>query len=496
MLEKIMGVKEETTKRSIKNSLNLKSFILTAGVLFFSTTIIYLLLYLFIPTFYENYKKNFLDTESENTISSIEKNKNTYAEGFTVLRQFSRDNNVSIIIFYETTPVYIASSTLPSASIVSSIESDMEIMKTIEESKDFFYSYESRITFNDSSYSIIFSTPLQPVSEVRQVMGSFLPYIITILLITSIFVSFIYSRMITMPLLELNRVAKQMAKLDFHVKSNIQRKDELGELGESLNSLSANLEKSMEDLRTANLALKGDIEKERLREEQRISFIATMSHELKSPITAIRGQLEGMLNNIGVYQNRDKYLQRSLNIVQDLDGLVKEIIITSKLDNVEFQMKADKINLSIRLEEIIKGLDYLQMERKMKVVKEIEKNLTITGDWSLLKKAFGNIIENAFRYGTDSGSVRISARMEGKKVVVRVFNKGESILESDLKKEKIFEAFYRTEKSRNRETGGSGLGLYIVKKILVLHKYKYKMENKDGGVLFTVEIPNLPKKYL
>lgn len=481
-------------KRTLKTSINLKNTAVTTGVLFLSTAIIYMILYLFIPPFYENYKKDFLETQSEKTIETIEKNKKTYDEGFTDLRQFSKNNNVDIIIFYERNPVYIASSTIPSASIINSIESDEVIMKTLEESKDFFYSYYTQVSFGETSYSIIFITPLQPVGEVRKVMASFLPYIFIILLLISFLASLINSRMITKPLLELNRVAKKMAELDFGVKTKVRTQDEIGELGESLNILSSNLEKSMNDLKRANQALKGDIEKERSREEQRISFIATMSHELKSPITAIRGQLEGMLHNIGVYKNRDKYLERCLNIVQDLDGLVKEILITSKMDNMDFHMNSDKINLSTKLEDILRNLDYLHMERKIKVTKKIEKNLIIWGDWSLLKKAFGNIIENALRYGVDNGEVRVSAISKGAKVFVEVFNKGDSLLEDDLQDEKIFEAFYRTEKSRNRETGGSGLGLYIVKKILLLHQYRYRMENREGGVLFTVEIPVNPIK--
>jgi two-component system sensor histidine kinase VanS len=220
-----------------------------------------------------------------------------------------------------------------------------------------------------------------------------------------------------------------------------------------------------------------------------------MSHELKSPITAIKGQLEGMINNIGVYQNRDKYLNRSLAIAEDLDRLVREILVVSKLDTVDFNFKKEKFNLSPILEDIIKNLDYIQIDKKIKTVKKIEKNLIIEGDVSLLKKAFKNIIENGMKYCPENGLFIVEAIKLKDRILIEIFNDGDSILEDDLIDEKIFDAFYRTEKSRNRETGGSGLGLHIVKKILKSHKFSYKIDNKDNGVVFTVEIP-IPEKNL
>lgn len=470
-------------------SLNFKNFLLTSIVLFTTIMLIYFILYALIPPFYADYKRNFLEEESKKIIDQIARNESNYVEGFSILRKFSQEKNISVILFYEDNPVYISSSSLPYSSIVGAINNDTEISKILDESKSYYYSYNDVLMFKDGTYTAHFSTPIQPVAEVREVLSDFFPYIIVIILLSSILISTIYSKMITKPLIELNKAAKKMADLDFAVKTKVKSHDELGELGESLNRLSSNLEKSMIDLKEANKNLLGDIEREKQREDQRLSFIATMSHELKSPITAIKGQLEGMINNIGVYKNRDKYLNRSLNIAEDLDSLVREIIITSKLDNVEFQLKPERFNLSSRLEDIIKNLDYLQIDKKIKIRKNIEKNLYLEGDWGLLKKAFGNIIENALKYSVENGYISITAkRDENENIVVEVFNKGDFILEKDLKDEKIFEAFYRTEKSRNRETGGSGLGLYIVKKILLLHGYRYQISNQDGGVLFKVEI--------
>ena len=482
-------MKLDKKMKIIKNSLNIKNFLLTSIVLFISIISIYLILYIFIPPFYADYKKNFLETESEKIINQIISNEYDYVEGFSILRKFSQEKNISVILFYQDNPVYISSSNLPYSSIVGAINNDTDIRKILEESKDYYYFYNDMIIFKDGSYTAYFSTPIQPVAEVREILFDFFPYIIFVIFLASIIVSLIYSKMITKPLIKLNDVAKKMADMDFNIKTSITSKDELGELGASLNSLSSNLEKAMLDLKEANQKLLSDIEKEKIRDNQRLSFIATMSHELKSPITAIRGQLEGMIHNIGVYKNRDKYLNRSLSIAEELDSLVKEIIVTSKLDNIDFQVKPERFNLSPRLDDIIKNLDYLQLEKKIKVRKNIEKNLYIEGDWSLLKKAFGNIMENALKYSVPNGYISVTAkRDENGKVIIEVFNKGDFILAKDLEDDRIFDAFYRTEKSRNRETGGSGLGLFIVKKIMVLHGFSYSISNMDGGVVFKVEI--------
>lgn len=490
-------------KNNLKNqrkpfckSITFKNFFITSSVLLVSISAIYLILYLFLPPFYATYKKDFLEEKSKEIISRISKNESTYKEGFTILREFSKTNNISVILFYQDNPVYIASSNLPFSSIIGSIDRDEDIRKTIDESRDYFYSYNSIIVFKDAAYSAHFSTPIQPVEEVRAVFFDFLPYIAGIIIVTSLSVSLLYSKMITKPLVELNRVAKKMTDLEFKVKSDINTQDELGELSSSLNSLSANLEKTMKDLNQANQSLKSDIEKEKIRDEERINFIATMSHELKSPITAIRGQLEGMLNNIGVYQNRDKYLERSLQIAQDLDGLVKEILVSSKLDNQNIEINVERINIGQKIEEIIRGLDYLMLERKVKIIKKIDKNLYIKGDWSFLKKAFRNILENSLRYAPTDTEVNLHIYEERKKIIVEVYNQGEPISPEDLINDKLFEAFYRPDKSRNRETGGSGLGLSIVKKVLRLHNFKYMMTNRKSGVLFRVEMEKYDKKTL
>lgn len=469
----------------IQRDINLKNFLLTSFVLFFSLSMIFIGVFIFMPNIYASYRQNFFVENSREIVEKISKEDLNYTESIEVLRDFAINKNISVILFYRSSPLYIASANLKFTSTTSSLEGKDDIKETIDNSQEY---YESKLILKGYVYNVYFRTSIPNVSEIRANLISFLPYVLVIISLTSVIVSYMYFRLVTNPLIELNKVAKKMAKLDFRTKANIKRQDELGELGTSLNTLSTNLKKSME-------GFKNDIEKERLRDEQRISFIATMSHELKSPITAIKGQLEGMINNIGVYQNRDKYLNRSLVIAEDLDRLVREILVVSKLDTVDFIINKEKLNLTLVLEEIIRGLDYIQIEKKIKIIKKIEKNLIIEGDISLLKKAFTNIIENGMKYCPENGIFIVDAIKLKDRILIEIFNDGDSILEEDLNDEKIFNAFYRTEKSRNRETGGSGLGLHIVKKILKIHKFTYKIENKDNGVVFTVEIP-IPEKNL
>lgn len=478
----------EQPQKDWRKSITIKNFFITMSVLLVSISVVYLSLYVFLPSFYSTYKQNYLEEKSKEIIRTIAAEDLTYKDGFPRLREFSKKHNISVILFYQDNPVQIASSNIPFTSIIEFIDQGEKLRQNLEDSRDYFYIYRSIIVFKDAAYNAHFSTPIQPVEEVRAVFFDFLPYIGAIILGTSLIVSLLYSRMITKPLVALNRVAKQMARMDFRVKSEISSSDELGELGSSLNILSASLEKAMEELKEANRALLSDIEMEKKRDEARIHFIATMSHELKSPITAIRGQLEGMLNNIGVYQNRDKYLERSLKIVQDLDGLVREILVSSKLDNQNISLDYERIPLAAKIEEILRSLDYLILERKIRVEKDFDRSLHIQGDWSYLKKAFGNILENSIRYAPSGSPVEIQILEERGYVIFQVHNQGEPIATEDLKNEKLFEAFYRPEKSRNRDTGGSGLGLSIVKKILNLHRFAYSMKNTPSGVLFRVEM--------
>jgi two-component system sensor histidine kinase VanS len=243
----------------------------------------------------------------------------------------------------------------------------------------------------------------------------------------------------------------------------------------------------MDELKQANTKLKSDIERERAQEANRREFIATISHELKSPITIISGQLEGMIYNIGNFKDRDKYLRQSYDITQEMKGLVNEMLDLSKLESFEVKANMKVINITNVVEYVIENQQYFIKEKNMKLVENLQEDLFLFLDEQLIKKAIMNVVNNAIKYSNQNETIIINLYKKND-IYLEVENTGANIDENLI--QEIFKPFYRIEKSRNRHTGGSGLGLYIVKKILDLNNVKYRIENKKSSVKFTMIFPH------
>ncbi len=285
-----------------------------------------------------------------------------------------------------------------------------------------------------------------------------------------------------------------MANLDFSEKIEVRSMDELGELSNSLNDISINLQQAIFDLQKANQQLKSDIEKERERETKRREFFAIVAHELKTPLTVMKGYLEGMIYNIGPYQNRNQYLKKNYQIIESLKQLVREILSMSKLEQHTFKLQVEKVNLSKLVGTITKNLEFFASQKDIQILKEVDSDIFVYTNCVLLEKACKNIIHNAIMYSPPNEKVYIKLSPESKQkhIEIQVINTGVEIKEENI--QHIFEPFYRIEKSRNRNTRGSGLGLYIVKQIFKSLFITYSINNTKQGVEFLVTIP-LSSKY-
>ena len=202
---------------------------------------------------------------------------------------------------------------------------------------------------------MIVSGGMQPVNQALEILYQILPYILGIAIVVSILFALGASLYLTFPIVRLSQLAQNMAALDFDSSYQGKRTDEVGVLGESLNELSKNLSRALEELKSANEKLKSDIEMERKIEKKRIAFFSAVSHELKTPLSGLRILLENMQYNIGKYKDRDKYLAEAVAKVDELSGMVRDILDTSKVQD-------------------------LQEEEKQKLLKTLKGQKTITKD--------------------------------------------------------------------------------------------------------------------
>lgn len=313
------------------------------------------------------------------------------------------------------------------------------------------------------------------------------PQVLFVLLIISIFCAFIYSRYITKPIVRLSDIAEQMAALDFNWSCSEKRRDEIGSLGRSLNQMSKRLSAALEELESANSSLRGEVERERESERQRTAFFSAASHELKTPVTILKGQLCGMIEGVDVYRDRDKYLLRSLQVTERMENLIREMLSITRIEadvNIGQQVFLD-------LSELIKqqlGLDKdLLAQRRQRLKIQLTQNTFISGNASLLCKVIDCLFSNAVLYSPEKAEIRICCGVWKDCPTFTVENTDVHIKDSALPH--LFEAFYREEGSRNRRSGGSGLGLYLVQTILARHRAVCKIENTADGVKATVIFP-------
>ncbi len=288
--------------------------------------------------------------------------------------------------------------------------------------------------------------------------------------------------MVTKPLLELNDSASKMADLDFSKKCNINREDEIGNLADTLNFLSENLNKSLTSLKDANYKLEEDIEKERRLEKMRKEFVAAVSHELKTPISLIGGYAEGLKDDIFEGEEKDYYIDVIIDESKKMANLVADMLDLSQLESGNFKLVKEEFYIDELLKTTIKKFAAVFNDKNIKFDINFIENTKVHADWSRMEQVITNFITNAIRHTNEDGSIMVNIEQQEDRVLISIENTGENISEDEI--DKIWDNFYKIDKARTRKLGGTGIGLAIVKNILMLHGSEYGVKNTDKGVKF------------
>ena len=233
--------------------------------------------------------------------------------------------------------------------------------------------------------------------------------------------------------------SKKMANMDLNCRCDERRNDEIGVLANSLNELALNLARALDELKSANLALQRDIDKERELDRQRMILISAVSHELKTPITALQGQLEGMLQNYGSYKDRDKYLAKSLAITKSMEYTIHEIVTISRLDASDFSLSKEKIDFSELIREVTAEYIDLIEQKDLELDVDITDRIMINADKKLVEKVLSNLFSNAVRYSPTGEKISVVAFYENGQIHFSILNTGVQISEKALPH--IFEVF-------------------------------------------------------
>ena len=350
----------------------------------------------------------------------------------------------------------------------------------------------AEVTFagRSESYTLCVTPRVEAENLAVRVLVQIAPWLLLVLLVFSLLGAFFYSRYITRPIVRMSGIAGRMAELDFHWVCGERRRDEIGKLGRSLDRLACRLDAALTDLESANRALQGEVERERELDRQRMAFFNAASHELKTPVTILKGQLSGMLEGVGVYRDRDRYLLRSLQVTGRMEALVREMLAISRMESGAAELKRAPVELAALLERQLALDAPLLEQRGQRLVRALAPGVTVLGDASLLGKAVGNLLSNAALHSPEKAEIRVwCGRLDGRPAL-RGENTGAQISKEALPP--LLEGFYRAEGSRNRASGGSGLGLYLVRAILDRHGAACTLENTKDGVQAEVIFPAEP----
>lgn len=312
--------------------------------------------------------------------------------------------------------------------------------------------------------------------EVREIFVHFILTILLILIVTAVLlIVWMYQSMIT-PIKKLQIAADNIrdGNLDFSV--DYQENDEIGQLA-----------KSFEEMRQR---LKDNAEEKISNEKENRALISNIAHDLKTPITAVKGYAEGIMDGVANTPEKvDKYVRTIYNKANEMDTLINELTLYTKIDTNRIPYNFAKINVSEYFTDCVEeiGMDLESKGIGLAYYNYVDEDVLIIADPEQLRRVVANIISNSIKYmNKDNGFINIRIKDVGDFIQVEMEDNGKGIAQRDLPY--IFDRFYRTDSSRNSATGGSGIGLSIVKKIVEDHGGKIWATSKEdtGTIMYFV----------
>jgi len=344
-----------------------------------------------------------------------------------------------------------------------------------------------------NGYTFLFTTPLESIAESAAVSNKFMRNIGIASVVLGGIIAWIYSGKFSEPILKLADFSEKLTKLDFEAKYSGKHKNEIGVLGNNMNRLSHALQKTISELKTANIELKQDIQKKQVMDEKRKEFIGNVSHELKTPIALIQGYAEGLREGLVIDdpENMQYYLDVICDEANRMNHMVKNLMELNELESGGSHLVVERFDIVSLVRNLISNASVLLKDVDAKIVFDAPESIFVWGDEFKVEEVVMNFLTNAIHHvkkpTTEKpqdtfAKIHITIRQEAEKAKVMIFNTGEQIPQDDIAL--IWDKFYKVDKARTRAYGGSGIGLSIVKAIVHSMNESCGVENVQDGVQF------------
>ena len=322
-----------------------------------------------------------------------------------------------------------------------------------------------------------------PMPFVQQARGEMLRIVLLagfVATVISIVIGFLFSRMLTKPLRKINEAAHVIANGDFSERIVINARDEIGELAGAFNYMAHELE---------NI------------ETTRREFIANVSHELRTPITSIKGFVEGIIDGTIPEDNQARYLTIVKDETERLNRLINNLLDIARLESGEYVLSIIRFDVGEMVRRCVISLVQLIEDKNLSIALNLDRDqMFADGDKDSIERVVYNLMHNAIKFSKPDGEIRVTVREERETLYVTVSDDGIGIAENELTK--IWERFYKSDKSRGQDKTGTGLGLSIIRSIIHEHKQKINAYSKLGeGTTFEftlkkadepISVPALP----
>ncbi|HBI64656.1 MAG TPA: sensor histidine kinase [Clostridiales bacterium] len=302
------------------------------------------------------------------------------------------------------------------------------------------------------------------------IMRSYL-FIVSITLVLTLIISWFLSDMLTRPLKGIVSAAKKFGHGEFEVRvSENNNCDEIDELAVSFNNMATSLQQQ---------------------EELSRGFVANVSHELKTPMTSIRGFVDGMLDGTIPPEKHDQYLHIISEEVGRLSRLVVRMLDAAKIQAGELIITPAPFDLTEMAARVLISFEKQINDKQIEMDVDLQDSLIVNGDSDHIYRVIYNLVDNAVKFVNEGGTLTIRAEAEGAMSLFSIRNTGSEIPAEDLPH--VFDRFYKVDRSRSRDRTGAGLGLYIVKSIVNLHGGDISVRSSGGETEFAFSIPLAPK---
>lgn len=473
--------------KKIRSSFSVKVFLFTSFILIFSNIIVLISIYSLMPQLYKMNATKRLREFGE--VLEAELRDKTETEFGKILNKYCGEYSVQVYVSdAEGQPVnvpelsekYILEEDTTAYDSVYGLE-DEEAGFVDAEGKQ--YSFSVDIGNGNEYYVTATASGLGWLKIALGDLKGIIPVILMVIIALSFCVSVVYTRWVTGPVLKLTAAAGAMAEMNWEdARTTIDRQDEIGALAQNINDTAKKLEATLLELDHANRTLKERLDYQMQLDEEQKDFFSAASHELKTPITILKGQITGMLYNVGIYSDRDTFLQKAMNTTEEMEQRVLKILDIARLESRDTAVQPEKVKLSLLIQQTLELYDDLTADKNMELSLDIPGDIYIWADKKMLGKAIENILQNAVQYSPQDSMIRICGNVREQECLLSIENTGVWLPEG--KEKELFRAFYRVEESRNRRSGGTGLGLFIVKKSLERQKISYDIHNTRDGVEF------------